>query len=149
MNILIDSMGRSGLSDFGIAKETDRDRNLTGRNIIGTAYYISPEQCMGLKVTARSDIYAFGVILYQLSTGHFPFEDTSEVNIIRRHISEAPRPVHELNPAVSAALAQAIDRCLNKKPEERFQTSFELAAHLRQCDELSETIQHSYRGQTG
>jgi serine/threonine protein kinase len=138
MNILIDNLGRSVLSDFGIAKETDRDRNLTGRNIIGTAYYISPEQCMGMKVTAQSDIYAFGVILYQLCSGHFPFEDTNEVNIIRRHISEMPRPVQEFNPAISSTLAQAIGRCLSKKPEERYQSARELAAALRKCEELNE-----------
>ena len=142
MNILVSSSNRAVLTDFGIAKETDRDRNLTGRNIIGTAYYISPEQCMGLKVTPQSDIYAFGVILYQLVTGHFPFEDNSEVQIIRRHINETPRAVSELNPDLSHELAAAIERCLRKKPAERFQTANDLARELRRCEEIREVQQH-------
>ena len=142
MNIMVDAQGRAVLTDFGIAKETDKDRGLTGRNIIGTAYYISPEQCMGLKVTPQSDIYAFGVILYQLCTGHFPFEDASEVSIIRRHISETPKSVQEINPAISEPLAAAVARCLFKKPEERWASSHELAVGLRDAEELAEVTQH-------
>ncbi|OPZ09544.1 MAG: Serine/threonine-protein kinase PknB [candidate division BRC1 bacterium ADurb.BinA292] len=145
MNILLNDQGRAVLTDFGIAKETDRDRGLTGRNIIGTAYYISPEQCMGLKVTPQSDIYAFGVILYQLCTGHFPFEDASEVSIIRRHINETPRSVQEINPAISPTLALAIAKCLEKKPEDRWGSARELAQALRKADEIAETAQHVLR----
>jgi serine/threonine protein kinase len=142
MNILVDDSGRAVLTDFGIAKETDRNRNLTGRKIIGTAHYVAPEQCMGLEITARSDIYALGVILYHLCTNHFPFEDTSEVRIIRRHINEEPRSVQELNPEISEGLDETLDRCLKKKPLDRFNTCVELASALRACDEIAESEQH-------
>lgn len=141
INILVDSEGRAALTDFGIAKEMDKNRNLTGRNIIGTATYISPEQCLGVPVVPASDVYSMGVILYQLCTGRFPFEDPSEITVIQKHIKEMPSDVRSINSAISDDLAEAVMRCLEKKPEARYQTARELRVDLMRCPELQESVE--------
>ncbi len=145
VNILVDDAGHGVLSDFGIAKETDVDRNLTGQMIIGTAHYLSPEQCRGETITPRSDIYAFGVILYRLCTGRFPFEGDIEPVLVRQHLSDTPRPVRERNKAISEELAAIVERCLNKEPEARFGSARELARELRRVKEVAETPQEALR----
>lgn len=138
INILVDAQGNTSLTDFGIAKEMDRNRNLTGRNIIGTATYISPEQCLGVPVVPASDIYSMGVILYQLCTGRYPFEDPSEINVIKKHINETPADIRTINQAISDELCDSVMRCLEKDLKDRYQGARELIADLRKCPEYQE-----------
>lgn len=138
INILVDAQGNTSLTDFGIAKEMDRNRNLTGRNIIGTATYISPEQCLGVPVVPASDIYSMGVILYQLCTGRYPFEDPSEINVIKKHINETPADIRTINPAISDELCDSVMRCLEKDLKDRYQGARELIADLRKSPEYQE-----------
>lgn len=141
INILVDSEGNAALTDFGIAKEMDKNRNLTGRNIIGTATYISPEQCLGIPVVPASDLYSMGVILYQLCTGRFPFEDPSEISVIQKHLKETPADVRTINAAITDDLAEVIMRCLEKKADDRWQTARELRLALMKCPELQEAVE--------
>ncbi len=121
------------LLDFGIAKimHGDRDGGLTETGVIlGTPYYMSPEQARAEGVDHRTDIYALGVIMYRAFTGRLPFMADSTMGVLTRHITEAPQPPSEIG-NVDVVTERMILRCLAKKPEYRFQSMRELADALR------------------
>jgi beta-lactam-binding protein with PASTA domain len=118
------------VTDFGIARAGDAsDMTQTG-SIMGTAQYLSPEQAQGAQVDARSDLYAVGVILYELLTGRVPFEGDSAVSVALKQVHEQPLPPGALNPAVTPALDQAVLRALEKDPARRYADADEFAATL-------------------
>ena len=98
--------------------------------MLGTAQYLSPEQAQGLPVTAASDIYSIGVMLYEALTGRVPFEADSPVTVALKQVSERPRPPSELNPAVSRALDAVVLRALAKDPANRFASAEEFLQAL-------------------
>jgi serine/threonine-protein kinase len=102
-NVIIDPEGRAKVTDFGIARAGASDMTQTG-SIMGTAQYLSPEQAQGHSVSAPSDLYSIGIILYEMVTGRVPFEGESAVTIALKQVSEAPVPPSALNPAVGPAL---------------------------------------------
>ena len=128
-NVIIDEEGRARVTDFGIARAGASDMTMTG-SIMGTAQYLSPEQAQGFAVTAASDLYSVGVILYELLTGAVPFEGESAVAIAFQQVSAAPRPPSELNPAVSPSLDAIVLRALAKDPASRYADDDELIAAL-------------------
>lgn len=122
--------------DFGIAKLHDKaldtmsieEQRLTNvGTVIGTPHYMSPEQCQGEEADARSDIYGLGVVLYELLTGVVPFVAKTPTGVAIKHVTEKPRPLRELNPAVTPAIENAVLRALEKEPGARPQTALELA----------------------
>lgn len=124
--------------DFGIAKMADGgdDRGaaqkLTTQGlVVGTPEYMSPEQARGEPLDARSDLYAMGVILYQLLTGRVPFTDPSPVAVVLKHISALPEPPRAIYPGVHEALEAVCLRALAKAREERFQSAREMRAAIR------------------
>jgi eukaryotic-like serine/threonine-protein kinase len=128
-NVIVDDEGRAKVTDFGIARAGASDMTETG-SIMGTAQYLSPEQAQGLPVDARSDLYAIGVVLYELLTGRPPFDAESPVTIALKQVSETPVPPRELNPAVPPAIEAVTMRALRKDPAERFQDADEMIAAL-------------------
>ncbi len=128
-NVIIDEEGRVKVTDFGIARAGASEITQTG-SIMGTARYLSPEQAQGHTVSPRSDLYAIGIMLYELLTGTVPFEGDSVVAIALRHLSEPPRPPSSLVPAVSANLDAIVMRALAKRPEARFADADEFLAAL-------------------
>jgi eukaryotic-like serine/threonine-protein kinase len=128
-NVIVDDEGRAKVTDFGIARAGASDMTETG-SIMGTAQYLSPEQAQGLPVDARSDLYAIGVVLYELLTGRPPFDAESPVTIALKQVSETPLPPRELNPAVPPAIEAVTMRALRKDPAERFQDADEMIAAL-------------------
>ncbi|GAK51688.1 protein kinase [Candidatus Moduliflexus flocculans] len=126
-NLLLSAAGELKLTDFGIAHIAGATITHTGAHL-GTIPYMAPEQILGVRVDARTDIYAVGVMLYELLTGQLPFtgKETSF-----QHVHTPPRPPIELNAGIPAALNGIILKCLAKQPEERFQDAKELAEALR------------------
>ncbi len=130
-NVILDEEGRAKVTDFGIARAGASDMTLTG-SIMGTAQYLSPEQAQGHAVSESSDIYAIGVVLYELLTGRVPFEGETAVTIALQHISREPPPPSSVNPAVPPALDAVVLRALRKDPVERYQSADEVIAALEE-----------------
>ena len=129
-NVILDEEGRARVTDFGIAKAGASDMTLTG-SIMGTAQYLSPEQAQGHTVSGRSDLYAVGVILYELLTGSVPFDGETAVAIAFKQVSAEPRPPSELQPGVAGALDAVVLRALAKDPAQRFADADEFIAALQ------------------
>jgi beta-lactam-binding protein with PASTA domain len=117
-NVMLDDQDHAKVADFGIARAGASDMTETG-SIMGTAQYLSPEQAQGLAVADSSDLYSVGVVLYELLTGHVPFDAESAVTIALKHVSEAPTPPRRWNPEIPPALEQTVLWALNKDPADR------------------------------
>ena len=129
--IRLSGSGTIKLADFGIAHmpSAGADRTQAG-TVMGTPHYMSPEQALGEKIDARSDLWAVGVILYQLLSGRRPFEADTIVTLLYRIANDSPMPVAEVSGDVPTGLRRIIARCLNKQPDKRFQSGKELADAL-------------------
>jgi beta-lactam-binding protein with PASTA domain/predicted Ser/Thr protein kinase len=117
-NVIVDEDDGAKVTDFGIARAGASDMTETG-SIMGTAQYLSPEQAQGHAVSARSDLYSVGVVMYEMLTGRVPFDAESAVTIALKHVSEAPVPLRERNPDVPRPLEQVVLWALNKNPADR------------------------------
>lgn len=118
-NVIVDAEGRAKVTDFGIARAGASDMTQTG-SIMGTAQYLSPEQAQGHAVSAASDIYSIGIMLYELLTARVPFEGESAVVIALKQVNERPAPPSLYNPAVTPELEEVVMRALEKDPARRF-----------------------------
>jgi serine/threonine protein kinase len=131
VNILITASGMVKLAGFALAKATG-DANLTqAGTVLGSLHYMSPEQVKGVReLDARSDIYAVGIVLYQMITGRKPFDFQSQFDIMAAHVSQPPVPPMQRNSAISRELDYFILKALGKNPADRFQTADEFRAAL-------------------
>ena len=130
-NILIDAQDNAFLSDFGIAKSLTETSNLTGTGgVVGTPTYMSPEQGLGDAIDARSDIYALGVMLFEMLTGRVPFTAENPMAVMLKHINDAPPNPSDINPAIPEAVSAIVLKALAKDPNERFQSAQDMADAL-------------------
>jgi eukaryotic-like serine/threonine-protein kinase len=129
-NVIIDEEGRARVTDFGIARAGASDMTLTG-SIMGTAQYLSPEQAQGQPVSGSSDLYAIGVILYELLTGVVPFDGETAVAIAFKQVSAQARAPSEVNPSVPPGLDAIVLRALAKDPAQRYADADEFIAALQ------------------
>jgi len=121
-NILIErSSGRAIVTDFGIARADFHPSLTQDGHVLGTVHYMSPEQSTGEPFDGRSDLYALGCVGFFALSGRLPFEGTTPQAILIAHATKAPPPLRSVAPHVPAALAVVIDRCLAKRPDDRYQ----------------------------
>jgi len=124
---------RLKVTDFGIARHGASQMTEAG-SIMGTAQYLSPEQARGAPVTAASDLYSAGVVLYEMLTGKVPFTGDSAIEIAMKHVNELPRPPSKLRAEIPPELDQIVLRALAKEPEDRYQTADEFIEDLERVE---------------
>jgi len=129
-NIMLDRSGRVVLMDFGLARRLDRRTLTVAGSVLGTPEYMSPEQACGDKADERSDLYAAGVVLYEMLSGRPPFYGQDTISILRRHVEAPVPPITENVPDLSAPLVRIVERLLEKKPAARYALVSELRADL-------------------
>ncbi len=134
-NIMITSHGLVKLMDFGIAKSTTDLQLTRPGTTMGSVYYMSPEQVRGGTIDARSDIYSFGVTLYEMLTGRRPFQAETAYSVLNAQLNDAPEPPSQINPALSPELNDIVLRAMVKSPDGRFQTADEFRSALRSVKE--------------
>jgi len=132
-NVLLNGDGRAKVTDFGIARTLDVDGMTQTGTILGTSNYIAPEQASGQPVDAHSDVYALGAVLYELLAGEVPFPGESFVAVAMKHMHEPAPNLLDVRRDVPLRVAAAVDRALEKDPEQRFPTMDAFAAELEAC----------------
>lgn len=135
-NIMLTRSGKVKVLDFGIARAASEtfDDIATTTSILGTAAYFSPEQAQGQKVDIRTDLYAVGIVLFEMLTGKVPFSGDTAVAVAHQHIHAHPPAPSSLNPKVSLALDQVVFTALAKDKADRFQTTAEFGRELRAAE---------------
>jgi serine/threonine-protein kinase len=138
-NIILDSSDHAKLIDFGIAGCSGARRLTFGKlsNTMGTPDYISPEQVKGKRGDARSDLYALGVLLYEMLTGKAPFEGPNPLAIMNDRLLNDPVPPRKLDRSISPQLQRIIYRAMERDPGKRYATAQDLAYDLEHQDEVS------------
>ena len=129
LNVIVDDDWNAKVTDFGVARAGTSEMTETG-SIMGTAQYLSPEQAQGHAVTAASDLYSIGVMLYELLAGRLPFDGDSAVSVALKHLSEPPPPLSRLRPDIDPGLESVVMAALAKDPARRWQSAEEFAAAL-------------------
>ena len=130
-NIMVDARGLARLMDFGIAKQHTEGATTGTGNIVGTPEYMSPEQAQGRKVDFRCDIYAMGIVVYELFSGQVPFRGETPIATILKHIQEPPTLEGPSAPLLPTPLIPVLRKALAKEPDQRYSSAAELAEALR------------------
>jgi len=146
-NVMITSHGLAKLMDFGIAKSTNDLQLTRPGTTMGSVYYMSPEQVRGGMVDARSDIYSFGVTLYEMLTGRKPFQADTSFSVLNAQLNEAPTPPIQVNPSLSPELNNIVLRAMVKAPDGRFQTADEFRNALKNLGEPLAATQPAQQAQ--
>ncbi len=129
-NVIVTRNGEVKVADFGIARAGTSDALTQAGSVMGTATYFSPEQAQGFDVDSRTDLYALGVVLYEMLTGTVPFTAESPVSVAYKHVREEATPVTERNPALSPEIERVVARAMAKDPNHRYQSAAELRDDL-------------------
>jgi serine/threonine protein kinase len=147
-NIMIDGEDHIKLIDFGIAGESGATRLTFGKlsQVMGTPDYISPEQVKGKRGDARADIYALGIILYEMLTGKIPFPGRNPFVSMHNRLVNSPIPPREIDPDISPELQEILYRALERNPRNRYSSASEFASDLRHQDQVEVADRPELRG---
>ncbi|WP_392456212.1 Stk1 family PASTA domain-containing Ser/Thr kinase [Chryseomicrobium aureum] len=129
-NILLDEEGNVKVTDFGIAMALSATSFTQTNSVLGTVHYLSPEQARGGTATRKSDIYALGIVLFELLTGQLPFKGESAVSIALKHLQAETPSVRAINAAIPQSIENVVLRATAKKPEDRYVSVKEMHAHI-------------------
>jgi len=136
-NLLVDTRGTVKVLDMSLARFTDdAEASLTrvhDENVLGTADYLSPEQARGETLTASSDLYSLGVVMFEMLAGRPPFVGPTAVSIAMQHASANPPSLRQFNPTIPVAVEKIVMKTLEKEPVDRFQSAAEMQLALRLC----------------
>ena len=139
-NILLTENGKVKVTDFGIARAINSSTVIDKESILGSVHYLSPEQAAGDKITAKTDIYSLGIVLYEMLTHHLPFEGETAVSIALQHMQgDIPRPT-KYNPAISPMLEECLLTALQKDPDKRYDTVSDFISELKIAQGFTTTI---------
>ena len=131
-NILLGPDGHPKIVDFGLARSISEEKQLTmAGEMVGTAYFMSPEQGLAGKVDHRADLYATGATYFYLLTGKYPFEGTSSIEVIHKHISVPFPNIILLNPDLPLWISRVLEHLMRKKPEDRYQSAAQVIAEIK------------------
>jgi serine/threonine protein kinase len=130
-NIMVNTKNQIKVMDFGLAKLKGSLKLTKTSSTVGTLAYMAPEQIQGGEVDARSDIFAFGVVLYEMLTGRLPFHAVYEAALMYSILNESPEPIQKYRPDLSSELLHILNRALEKDPEDRYQTVHDMVIDLR------------------
>ena len=139
-NIMVTDAGDVKIMDFGLAKIGSGIQLTKEHSTLGTIPYMSPEQAKGEDVDHRTDIWSFGVVLYEILTGEMPFKGDYEQAVIYSILNEEPEPVTKLNPEISPELEEVVNRTLAKNPDDRFKNADKLLIDLKSIEGTTKDI---------
>ncbi|MBN1935990.1 MAG: protein kinase [Anaerolineae bacterium] len=139
LNILILADGQVKITDFGIAQRLETGA-LHGGKSWGTPHYAAPEVISGKPISPAADVYAIGIILYEMLTGKRPFNGPTAAEIARQHVLNAPPPVEQVNPRIPRYVRQVLDRALDKDPDKRYRTAGQMGQLLSSYRQRGEAI---------
>ena len=140
-NIIVGPDGRATILDFGILRDTNSREALTKSGVmLGTPYYLSPEQALGRKADHRADLYALGIMIYEMLSGAPPFQAASDFEIIEMHVRNPPPDLCQLDPGLDHPVCEVLARSIAKKPEDRFQSAEELIEALAEAFEGQQVV---------
>lgn len=146
-NIMVARSGQVKIGDFGIAGMADTKTLTSDGNVMGSVHYFSPEQAKGMRATEASDLYSVGIILYEMLSGHVPFEGETSVSVAMMHLMETPKPIEE-EANVCPAVRLILGKALEKRPQDRYQNADAMIRDLRRAlrhpdgDFIQVRIQH-------
>ncbi len=139
-NIMVNSKNQIKVMDFGLAKLKGSLKLTKTSSTVGTLAYMAPEQIQGEEVDARSDIFSFGVVLFEMLTGHMPFRGDHEAAVMYSIINEEPELVQKSRPDISSEIDRIIRRALEKDPEDRYQHIDDMVSELRRVQKQSTRV---------
>lgn len=133
-NILIDTKGVAKITDFGIARAFGQPSESEERGVIGSVYYLSPEQAAGKPVTAQSDLYSLGVVLFEMLTGQLPYDGDTPAEVARQHLTSPTPSARRYNPEIPYDLDAIVTKALAKNPLLRYKTDDDFLSDLRRVE---------------
>ncbi len=139
-NIMVNSKNQIKVMDFGLAKLRGSVKLTKSSSTTGTLAYMAPEQIQGGEIDARADIFSFGVVLYEMLTGHTPFRGEHEAAMMYSIMNEEPQPIQKFREDISSELLHILNRALEKDPEERYQTVKDMTIDLRRLRKESTRV---------
>jgi serine/threonine protein kinase/Tfp pilus assembly protein PilF len=139
-NIMVNSKNQVKVMDFGLAKLKGTLKLTRTSSTVGTLAYMSPEQIQGGEVDSRSDIFSFGVVFYEMLTGHIPFRGEHEAAMMYSIVNEEPQPIEDYRPELSSEVSHIIKKALEKSPGDRYQHVVDMVVDLRRLKKESTKV---------